>query len=603
MAMTRVICLIVVLVTVVVILPAGAATRGGWRWDPLIRSPVDLEDELDAQMGNGTRWAVLVAGSNGYGNYRHQVSHIENYSKRLSKIEELHTFFMVFEFAIFGPLTPRHPRRTVYAFMAMTRVICLIVVLVTVVVILPAGAATRGGWRWDPLIRSPVDLEDELDAQMGNGTRWAVLVAGSNGYGNYRHQADVCHAYQILKKGGLKDENIVVFMYDDIASSEMNPRPGVIINHPEGEDVYAGVPKDYTGEDVTVDNLFAVLLGDKNAVKGGSGKVIDSKPEDRIFLYYSDHGGPGVLGMPNAPYLVAKDLVEVLKKKHEAGTYKEMVIYLEACESGSIFEGLLPEDINVYATTASGAEENSYGTYCPGMEPSPPPEYITCLGDLYSIAWMEDSETHNLKKESLDQQFKKVKERTSNFDTYNSGSHVMEYGTKDIKPEKVYLYQGFDPETVNLPANGIHLNKQMDGVNQRDADLIFLWQRYKKSTESKRAEVFKQITETLTHRGHLDSSIDMIGVLLFGPQNGRSILHSARGPGLPLVDDWECLKTTARLFEKHCGLLTQYGMKHMRAFANICNNMVEKSAVEEAFTATCNGKNTGPYVSLGAHSV
>lgn len=59
----------------------------------------------------------------------------------------------------------------------------------------------------------------------------------------------------------------------------------------------------------------------------------------------------------------------------------------------------------------------------------------------------------------------------------------------------------------------------------------------------------------------------------------------------------------ARLFEKHCGLLTQYGMKHMRAFANICNNMVEKSAIEEAFTATCSGKNTGPYVSFGAHSV
>ena len=31
-------------------------------------------------------------------------------------------------------------------------------------------------------------------------------------------------------------------------------------------------------------------------MKGGSGKVVDSKPNDRIFLYYSDHGGPGVLG-------------------------------------------------------------------------------------------------------------------------------------------------------------------------------------------------------------------------------------------------------------------------------------------------------------------
>lgn len=58
-----------------------------------------------------------------------------------------------------------------------------------------------------------------------------------------KKQADVCHAYQILKRGGLKDENIVVFMYDDIAKSELNPRQGILINHPQGQDVYAGVPK------------------------------------------------------------------------------------------------------------------------------------------------------------------------------------------------------------------------------------------------------------------------------------------------------------------------------------------------------------------------
>ncbi|KAJ0564897.1 putative legumain protein [Helianthus annuus] len=478
--------------------------------------------------------------------------------------------------------------------MTVSHIICLILGLVTV-----SYGSKGSGHRqlWDPLIRSPVDLEADVDENMTNGTRWAVLVAGSKGFGNYRHQADVCHAYQVLKKGGLKDENIVVFMYDDIASSPLNPRPGTIINNPKGDNVYAGVPKDYNGEHVTVDNLFAVLLGDKKSVKGGSGKVVDSKPDDRIFLFYSDHGGPGVLGMPNNRALVAKDLVDVLKKKHSMGTYKEMVIYLEACESGSIFEGILPQDLNIYATTASGAQENSYGTYCPDTKPSPPPGYSTCLGDLYSVAWMEDSEMHNLKKESLEQQFNKVKERTSMSNTYMSGSHVMEYGTKDMKHEKVSLYLGFDPETANLPPNRIHFDK-MDGVNQRDADLIFLWQRYKESPET-RAEVLKEIKDTLTHRGHLDSSIDMIGVLLFGPQNGRSILNSVREHGLPLVDDWECFKSMARLFEKHCGLLTQYGLKHMRAFANICNNLVEKVVVEEAFAATCGGKNIGPYASFG----
>jgi len=46
---------------------------------------------------------------------------------------------------------------------------------------------------------------------------WAVLVAGSSEWTNYRHQADVCHAYQILHKNGIPDSNIIVMMYDDIA--------------------------------------------------------------------------------------------------------------------------------------------------------------------------------------------------------------------------------------------------------------------------------------------------------------------------------------------------------------------------------------------------
>jgi legumain len=62
----------------------------------------------------------------------------------------------------------------------------------------------------------------------------------------------------------------------------------------------------------------------------------------------------------------------------------------EACESGSIFEGLLSDSLNIYATTASNSVESSWGTYCPGMAPSPPPEFNTCLGDLYSVAFLEN---------------------------------------------------------------------------------------------------------------------------------------------------------------------------------------------------------------------
>nr|POE83492.1 vacuolar-processing enzyme [Quercus suber] len=150
------------------------------------------------------------------------------------------------------------------------------------------------------------------------GTKWAVLIAGSSDYGNYRHQADVCHAYQILERGGLKDENIIVFMYDDIAFDRENPRPRVIINSPNGSD-------DYTGKHVTALNFFAVILGNRSSLTGGSGKVVDSGPNDHIFIYYStDRGGPGILGMPTPPFLVAGDLINVLKKKNSTRTYKSL---------------------------------------------------------------------------------------------------------------------------------------------------------------------------------------------------------------------------------------------------------------------------------------
>lgn len=36
----------------------------------------------------------------------------------------------------------------------------------------------------------------------------------------YLLQADICHAYQILRNHGIPDERIIVFMKDDIANNE-----------------------------------------------------------------------------------------------------------------------------------------------------------------------------------------------------------------------------------------------------------------------------------------------------------------------------------------------------------------------------------------------
>lgn len=55
-------------------------------------------------------------------------------------------------------------------------------------------------------------------------------------------------------------------------------------------------------------------------------------------------------------------------------------------------------------------------------------------------------------------------------------------------------------------------------------------------------------------------------------------LHNTRKFGLQV-----------RVFETHCGSLTQYGMKHMRAFANLCNKGKSKDEMEVACMEVCGG--------------
>ncbi|KAA0046547.1 vacuolar-processing enzyme gamma-isozyme-like [Cucumis melo var. makuwa] len=418
------------------------------------------------------------------------------------------------------------------------------------------------------------------------GKIWALLIAGSNGYDNYRHQ------------GGIPDENIIVFMYDDIAFHPSNPRPGIIINKPDGNDVYHGVPKDYTGKHVNAVNFYAAILGNKSALTGGSGKVIHSGPQDHIFIYYSDHGAAGMLGMPEGDYIFVNDLIDVLKRKHKAKNYKSMVIYVEACESGSMFEGVLPENIKIYATTASNATEDSWATYCPKQSHRSPKDYNTCLGDLFSVAWMEDSDKHDLSKETLNQQYHAVRRRTF-VDKSGYGSHVMLYGNKRIGNDFLDTFLGNSPDydnykySVQSPQTISSLSKlSSNSVSQRDASLIHYQYKFQEAPFGSREkmEAREQLEDEIFKRRHADNSINSIGKLLFGQARSSEILHNVRAQGQSLVDDWHCFKTFVKIYEKHCNRMSSYGMKYTRAIANICNAGITMHQMDQACLQTCLGK-------------
>ncbi|XP_026821008.1 legumain-like [Rhopalosiphum maidis] len=268
------------------------------------------------------------------------------------------------------------------------------------------------------------------------GKKWIVLVAGSEGWNNYRHQADICHAYQIIKSNGIPEENIITMMVDDIAYNSRNPTPGKIINKPNGTDVYQGVVIDYKGKDVNKSNFLKIITGDSEGMRSiGTGKVVKGGRFDKIFINYVDHGSTGLLCFPN-DYLYADELNDAFNSMYGNGNYNKMLLYIEACKAGSMFDGILSEDTNILAITASGPRESSYGCYC-RSESGP---YRTCLGDLFSVTWMEDLDVPTCKqtarKRSIFNDFREVR-------TNVTKSNVMMYGDFDTGSDKLSSFIGY----------------------------------------------------------------------------------------------------------------------------------------------------------------
>jgi len=179
---------------------------------------------------------------------------------------------------------------------------------------------------------------------------WAVCVAGSSGFSNYRHQSDAHHCQQLMKKNGIPAENIILMSYDDAANSRQNPFKGQLFNKPNGENVYDASAINYKGNDVTPEKFLAVLTGDEATAQG---PVLKSNSKSKVFVAFFDHGAPGLIAFPHK-YLYADDLNKAINTMHSNNMYEKLVFYIEACESGSMFPDL-KNDIGVYAVTASNA--------------------------------------------------------------------------------------------------------------------------------------------------------------------------------------------------------------------------------------------------------
>lgn len=85
--------------------------------------------------------------------------------------------------------------------------------------------------------------------------------------------------------------------------------------------MYAGCNIDYSGKDVTPEVFQAVMEGDSNFVKGkGNEKVLKSNDKSKVFVFFTDHGAPGLIAFPSK-YLYADQLDKTINLMHTNKMY------------------------------------------------------------------------------------------------------------------------------------------------------------------------------------------------------------------------------------------------------------------------------------------
>ena len=357
----------------------------------------------------------------------------------------------------------------------------------------------------------------------------AVLVAGSNYWGNYRHQADVFHAYTELTNNGVSPKDITMFAYNDIAYYFFNPKPGVVINQFNGPNVFPGNASiSFSGDDVTPENFLNTLLN-------------LSHPNLDLLIYFADHGGAGILC-----FLDDNLYEDQLKKTILSMKYKSLIFIVEACEAASMFEDWFPNNTNAVVISATDDINPSFAcSYDDTLE--------TYLGDCFSMNTLEFLDPADTLVETFEMLTTVVTNQTIT-------SPVQIIGDKSMLKKEIYKYWGIHQGGV--------VNKISKKFQRKFKTAVSSW------------DVNNDIGKRTTHNPKFDfirqqdnKERILYNKLVNSLQKQITVTNNYRPINSP------CIRSCVKTLKLQGIILTGYAKKFHRNMAQLCHT-VELSVVK-----------------------
>lgn len=265
-------------------------------------------------------------------------------------------------------------------------------------------------WEWKKALE---ELEDESDSNytpsIPDGNK-AVLICGSEGWYNYRHQADILYVYNTLKKNHYSDNEIILIMRDDIAYHPKNPYPGVIRISPDSENLYKDVVIDYRADTISTQDIVDILVGNKSERLS---TVLESTETDNVLLYWTGHGKEKSFSwLETGDKFTDVMMGETVQKMYDDRKYQSMLIFTEPCYSGSVVKAIEGTPL-VLGFSAASENESSYADHYSN-------ELGVWMCDRFTLNLIHIYEEHNYV--DLLETYKKLNSSTlgSNVQVYNA---------------------------------------------------------------------------------------------------------------------------------------------------------------------------------------
>jgi GPI-anchor transamidase subunit K len=196
------------------------------------------------------------------------------------------------------------------------------------------------------------------------GENWAILVSTSRFWSNYRDSVNLYYFYNTVKKLGIPDSRIIVYLGEDIPCNSRNPFPGQLYaNSPSSSfPVYPlDDPRvDVKGNEVNRENFLNMLSGRYHGFQSRSQRVTIRDPSSRVFVYFSGHSAVGFTKFQDFEDVAAADIADAFETMRLKGMFRELFWLADTCRAASLHNEFYSPGILAFGSSGAKDGDKAY---------------------------------------------------------------------------------------------------------------------------------------------------------------------------------------------------------------------------------------------------